>query len=148
MPKSLGLTPEQMRLRRNEKNRIRNKKRDPKVRREYYLRNKEDISRKNKDRYHQGPKSTYPHIRKVWLKSRYGMTIEEYEERAKNQFNRCAICGRTAEQVDPKKRLAIDHNHTTNEKRGLLCRHCNTGLGLFQDDPNILRMAIDYLEVP
>jgi Fe-S oxidoreductase len=51
----------------------------------------------------------------------------------------CMICGKHAE--------AIDHNHDTGELRGRLCHNCNRGLGLFADDPNLLRTAAEYLEM-
>jgi hypothetical protein len=58
------------------------------------------------------------------------------------QDGRCAICG--AERGT--RRLAIDHDHTTGFIRGLLCVRCNTGLGSFRDDPELLRKAIEYLD--
>ncbi|MGD0053597.1 MAG: endonuclease domain-containing protein, partial [Vulcanimicrobiaceae bacterium] len=42
-------------------------------------------------------------------------------------------------------RLHVDHDHRTNEVRGLLCRWCNQMLGSAKDDPARLRGAIDYL---
>lgn len=41
--------------------------------------------------------------------------------------------------------LVLDHNHETEEVRGLLCRNCNSGLGLFKDDIDNFARAIDYL---
>ena len=40
----------------------------------------------------------------------------------------------------------IDHDHSTNKIRGVLCSHCNRGLGIFKDNPEILREAARYLE--
>ena len=75
------------------------------------------------------------------LKRKYGLTIDEYNAMLEKQEKSCAICG----GVDPKKRLAVDHNHKTNEIRGLLCSHCNMGLGHFKDDLTLLAKAIQYL---
>lgn len=40
----------------------------------------------------------------------------------------------------------VDHNHTTGETRGILCRHCNLGLGHFKDNTDLLKSAMEYLE--
>jgi hypothetical protein len=42
--------------------------------------------------------------------------------------------------------LAIDHDHITNEVRGLLCRDCNVMLGLVKDNTETLKNAIQYLQ--
>lgn len=55
----------------------------------------------------------------------------------------CAICG-LAESAS-SKRLASDHDHSNGKDRGFLCGTCNTGLGLFKDDPSLLKKAIGYL---
>ncbi|MEU3452166.1 endonuclease VII domain-containing protein [Micromonospora sp. NPDC006766] len=72
---------------------------------------------------------------------RYGVTVEWYEAKLKEQDGRCAICG-----ARPEKRLAIDHCHVTGKARGLLCFLCNSALGRFEDDPARLRRALAYLE--
>ncbi len=53
----------------------------------------------------------------------------------------CAICSRPP----GKRRLAVDHWHTTKAVRGLLCVQCNTAIGKLNDDPELLRRAIAYL---
>jgi hypothetical protein len=55
----------------------------------------------------------------------------------------CAIC-KKAELSN--KALAVDHCHKTGRFRGLLCRKCNTGLGFFNDDPDLLEAAKNYLK--
>lgn len=51
----------------------------------------------------------------------------------------CDICGQKS------VRLVVDHCHHTGKLRGILCDKCNFGLGLFKDDPSLLRRAADYL---
>jgi hypothetical protein len=67
---------------------------------------------------------------------------ERYDEMVAEQGGLCAIC-----RAAPTGQLGlmIDHNHTTGEVRGLLCGACNTGLGLFLDDPDLLERAAAYL---
>jgi Recombination endonuclease VII len=61
--------------------------------------------------------------------------------------SRCSICDRTPEEMGGMIReLAVDHNHRSRKVRGLLCHQCNAGIGLFNDDPERLRMAAYYIE--
>lgn len=69
---------------------------------------------------------------------RYGLTQSDVERMRKSQEGRCLVCHAEAE-------LVIDHCHTTGVVRGLLCHHCNRGIGHFQDDPTRLWSAIQYL---
>ena len=57
------------------------------------------------------------------------------------QDGKCAICGKEPED----RRLAMDHCHATGRIRGLLCMHCNVGLGMFKDKKELLEQAIAYL---
>jgi hypothetical protein len=78
--------------------------------------------------------------RERYLKSKYNMSLEEYDELAHQQRGRCAICNHQVAGL-----LYVDHNHATGEVRGLLCNGCNTGLGHFGDDASNLMRAIGYL---
>jgi hypothetical protein len=51
----------------------------------------------------------------------------------------CVICGHKEEK------LVVDHDHVTKKVRGMLCNHCNRGLGHFRDDPELLEFAKLYL---
>lgn len=53
----------------------------------------------------------------------------------------CTICSRP-----PVKTLVVDHCHTTNKVRGILCEKCNQTLGLMDDKIEYLLNAVKYLE--
>lgn len=57
------------------------------------------------------------------LKTRYGLTVEQYNQLFEKQEGKCALCGK--HQSDLKMRLAVDHDHQTSEIRSLLCSYCN-----------------------
>jgi len=57
----------------------------------------------------------------------------------------CAICLGTC--VD-RNRLCYDHDHQTDEPRGLLCFQCNVALGGFADRLDLLEAAAEYLRNP
>jgi len=83
--------------------------------------------------------------RNCMLKYKYGITLDDYNLMLEEQNMSCAICGST----DPGRKnanFAVDHDHKTNEIRGLLCHRCNMGLGYFDDDPVQLKQAATYLE--
>jgi len=79
--------------------------------------------------------------RKCRIKSQFGISLEEYDSLLSKQNGKCAICGGHTDG----DALAVDHNHKTNEVRGLLCHRCNTAIGLFKDDVSLLQKAIEYL---
>ena len=56
----------------------------------------------------------------------------------------CPICGKTTIPGVTSK-LALDHDHHTGHVREWICDSCNTGLGRFKDDRDLLAKAIDYL---
>jgi hypothetical protein len=93
-------------------------------------------------------KRWYKNVRKRVLRSRYGMTPEEYDAMLKTQNGVCAICSQpetTKHKKGTAKSLSVDHDHKTGKRRDLLCHNCNCGLGRFMDDPIRLENAAAYL---
>jgi hypothetical protein len=82
-------------------------------------------------------------IAEYCLRHRYGLTVEEYNQMFADQNGGCAICG--THQSELKRKLAVDHDHETGKIRGLLCSHCNAGIGQFKDNVSLMGFAIDYL---
>lgn len=86
------------------------------------------------------------------LRINFNMTLEQYYEMLEAQGGCCAICGAT--EGGTGKKFAVDHDHAccpgtkTCGKctRALLCERCNKSIGLFEDNPDLLRSAADYLE--
>ena len=78
------------------------------------------------------------------LRFSFGMTVDQYEALLAGQSGGCAICGKRPEPG--QRRLAVDHCHTTGALRGILCWECNSGLGQFGDDADLIDRAAAYLE--
>jgi hypothetical protein len=70
----------------------------------------------------------------------HGLTEQDYSFLVDKQNGKCAICG-----SKPTYKLHIDHCHETKKIRGLLCGKCNRGLGMFNDDKQLLQIAVKYL---
>ena len=75
-------------------------------------------------------------LRAQHLKSKYGITQNDYDEMYLAQEGKCSICGK-------EEKLEVDHNHDTGNVRGLLCKSCNMTLA---HDANWMRAALAYLE--
>lgn len=74
--------------------------------------------------------------------ARLGLTLEEADELLRKHPN-CQICG--AKPKGRNQRLCIDHCHTTDIIRGVLCTRCNAWIGWLKDDPHLLEQASIYL---
>jgi hypothetical protein len=83
-------------------------------------------------------------MRNYYLRSKFGITHEEWVALYEGQGGLCAIC------EDPlpltEARCHTDHDHKTGKVRGILCPACNHGLGHFRDNPKIARAAANYLD--
>lgn len=96
-----------------------------------------------KKRYHEN--GGFTEVRRdTWYRKQYGISLKEYKDLKNKQNNKCAICGDS--NPHGRGRWHIDRCHTTGEVRGLLCHNCNTAVGLFKDDTNIINSAINYLK--
>jgi hypothetical protein len=85
------------------------------------------------------------------LKNDFGLTVAQYTAMFDRQGGVCAICEKQetakANGCSGKiKELAVDHDHKTGKVRSLLCQKCNKALGLLNDDIDLLKKAISYLE--
>jgi len=87
--------------------------------------------------------------RKVALKRKFGITVEQYDALLEAQHGMCLTCD--AKPTD--RRLAVDHDHNCcpGQKtcgkciRGLLCSNCNTALGLIKERQDVLYNMLQYL---
>jgi len=84
------------------------------------------------------------HNRDKHLTRAYGITLDKYNVILAKQGGCCAICRTDDPGRGSRGSFPVDHDHETGETRGLLCMHCNRGLGHF--DLTTIRAAATYLE--
>lgn len=104
----------------------------------------------NKQHYKESSARRYQENKEFYLrnstqnarKRRFGVDQLQFEQMLSLQGFQCAICS-----CDIDQSACVDHNHTTGKVRGLLCKKCNQGLGLFQDQKQLLLNAATYLGI-
>lgn len=81
------------------------------------------------------------------------LSVRRYivEEMHRLQNGLCVICStpirvERGTQEERSTKAHLDHDHSDNSIRGLLCGHCNLMIGFAQDSPAILKKAAQYLE--
>lgn len=74
--------------------------------------------------------------RKDHLKRSYNLSLADFEDLKSIQEGKCAICKQ-------EQNLHVDHDHVTKKTRGLLCRSCNTGIGLLGEDTKDLTKQLN-----
>ena len=128
--------------------------------RQWYIKNRE-LSIERAKVWQEANPARFKELRKQWkernaekvrfsrrkgqLKRKYNLTHDQFEALVTQQKGLCAVCGKT-----PFPRmLAADHDHTTGEVRGLLCRRCNLGVGwaevFFVHERPLIRKMLSYL---
>lgn len=84
------------------------------------------------------------------LRVNYNLSWDAYEAMYKEQKGLCGICSNEVDFIGSRethmKQASVDHCHATGKIRGLLCKHCNLGIGHFFDDTEKLEKAIKYLK--
>jgi hypothetical protein len=108
---------------------------------------KECVKLRNKKWHADNPEKAKAKDHRAGCK-RFGLTTVQYNDMLQVQQHLCKLCGKpeTATRNGKVKFLAIDHNHSTGEVRGLLCGDCNMGLGKFRDNTLVLLKAARYIE--
>ena len=128
----------------------------------YYKRNKDKVKARAKEK--KAWRSSRPcrkeeqaKARDVWAsksfeekaeyhyKKKYNLTYKEVEDKLKTQDMRCVCCGLEL-SMSGDNRCVVDHCHSTNKIRELLCNHCNKVLGLVYEKKETLMNMFKYLE--
>lgn len=114
---------------------------------EFYLTGKADNRRRS-------CAPCYTAARNAWhLLDKYGLSREDMARLRELQGDACSICGKQFGN-EYLTRPQVDHDHSCcpGDKtcgkciRSLLCVRCNTSIGQFEDNPELLRAAASYLE--
>jgi 5-methylcytosine-specific restriction endonuclease McrA len=83
--------------------------------------------------------------RKRRLRSRYGLSPEEYAALLTEQGGECALCGSKEARGRWGTHFHVDHCHASGKVRGLLCASCNSALAQLGDSVEGLTRALDYV---
>ena len=94
------------------------------------------------------PTQTRTEVLKFW----HGMRPEQWHAMWEEQDGKCYLGGHPL--PSDVRKVVIDHDHSCCPpkrscrfcRRGLACHKCNTAIGLFNDDPAVLRLVADRLE--
>jgi hypothetical protein len=78
--------------------------------------------------------------RLLYVRHKYKLSEKQYTMMLSQQHHCCDICRHPFVRTPH-----VDHCHLTNKVRGLLCKKCNTAIGLLGDDVAMLKQAIKYL---
>lgn len=81
------------------------------------------------------------------LQKKFGLSAEQYEAMHNEQNGLCAICLRPERSTrnGVLRKLCVDHCHKTNKIRGLLCKDCNTAIGLLEENVEAFHRAAEYV---
>jgi hypothetical protein len=112
-----------------------NKARLDVARKKWRQENKEHLRAYGRSPERKAHRQNYDRIRRI------GITQVQFDAKLIEQGGVCGLCGLPFDSTSPR----ADHNHATGEFRGVLHRHCNLGLGTFNDDPILLAKAARYL---
>lgn len=75
------------------------------------------------------------------VRTKYGITLEQYDQMFDAQQGKCYICG----NLTQKDKICVDHDHISGQVRKLLCFRCNTTLGQVGENVELLQALINYI---
>lgn len=113
--------------------------------RRFYYKNRDAKFKAHKEWWHANKNNLSFKEKRRWysIKTKFGITKEQYQAILDAQNNCCAICQRHKDEF--KKPLYVDHDHSTGVVRGLLCCNCNTFLGAIKDTVEFIDKAKEYV---
>jgi len=113
----------------------------------YYLKNKDKYQKWHKE---FAAKNRERITHRAWIRlllKKYGLTEAQFYDLLDKQDGKCGICEIGISGIINRYRLAhVDHCHSTGKVRGLLCRKCNVGIGMFGDGHEVASKAVEYLQ--
>ena len=113
------------------------------MRRNWILKNREKVRKYGTDWIKKNPERS----KSQQLKTRHGITLEDYNKLLKQQNGCCALCGHFGPRGNRQKYFHVDHDHNTGQIRGLLCCECNWFLGVAKlEDPEQIEKLLKYLK--
>jgi hypothetical protein len=81
------------------------------------------------------------------IAKRYNVPLEQAKKLAERVLGKCDICGKRPFSNGKRTlNLHVDHCHSTNKVRGVLCPSCNSGIAFLKDSPKIIENALKYIE--
>ncbi len=110
--------------------------------RAYYLRHKDRLLKMQRDRQVRLGAKFSEQQRWYGIKFKHGINKERFDEMLAAQNGVCAICG--GSPTGRNKQWHIDHDHETDEIRGLLCMHCNHAMERIDNIPGWAFKAAEY----
>lgn len=129
---------------------------------QHYVDNKEELDKKHKEWQLKNPERRNE-LYRIWVKKNPERSRQIQRKSNWNRFGiippngdwdilfklmdeqkNCQICGKSED--DCGQSLHLDHDHKTGKPREFLCYNCNTMIGQCDDNIDILKKAIGYLD--
>jgi hypothetical protein len=99
--------------------------------------------RKRSNKKYKQSKKGQLAARKSYLKTKYGITLEQHKDMYISQNGCCSICEFPVSYEDIK----TDHNHKTGKVRSLLCQRCNIFVGYVEATPELVEIIFEYIKI-
>lgn len=127
--------------------RLRNPEKARELGRKHYAANRDKRNEQTKRSRKKHKEKWDAYMREYSLKKKFGITQAQFDRMLAEQNGTCALCDSTSsgKQNGRARRLAVDHNHTTRQLRGLLCTQCNAAIERLETVQDWHEKALRYL---